>query len=172
MAAAARFRGALEIHGPYRSDRCAVSRRAAGGNGHAGGSVSFSFVDLGNAGALVKNGQLNALGQTLPHRTDLAPGVPAIAETLPGYEVVAWVGLVAPAGTPPGIIEKLHDTTVATLKKADMQRGIALTGTEIAVLNPPAFSDFIKAEIPKWAQLVKLAELTPNNKDPPRSRPA
>jgi tripartite-type tricarboxylate transporter receptor subunit TctC len=124
-----------------------------------GGSVSFSFVDLGNAGALVKSGQLNALGQTLPHRTDLAPGVPAIAETLTGYEVVAWFGLVAPAGTPPGIIEKLHDATKAALKKTDVQRGIALTGTEIAVLDPSAFSDFIKAEIPKWAQLVKLAGL-------------
>ena len=72
-----------------------------------GGSVAFSFVDLGNAGALTKSGQLKALGQTLPHRTDLAPGVPAIAETLPGYEVVAWFGLVAPAGTRSGAVRSV-----------------------------------------------------------------
>ncbi|HEX4409616.1 MAG TPA: tripartite tricarboxylate transporter substrate-binding protein [Xanthobacteraceae bacterium] len=124
-----------------------------------GGSVGFSFVDLGNAGALVKSGQLKALGQTLPHRTDLAPGVPAISETLPGYEVVAWFGLVAPAGTPPDVVKKLYDTTKTALAKPDVQRGIALTGTEIAVLDPVKFSDFIKSEIPKWAQLAKLAGL-------------
>jgi tripartite-type tricarboxylate transporter receptor subunit TctC len=124
-----------------------------------GGSVAFSFVDLGNAGALAKSGQLKALGQTLPHRTGLAPGVPAIAETLPGYEVVAWFGLVAPAGTPPDIVKKLYDTTKAALAKPDVQRGVALTGTEIAPLDPAQFSDFIKSEIPKWAELAKLAGL-------------
>lgn len=126
-----------------------------------GGSVSFAFVDLGNAGALVKSGQLSALGVTLPHRTDLAPGVPTIAETLPGYEVVAWFGLVAPAGTPPDIIAKLYGTTKTALMKTDVQQGIALTGTEVSVLDPPKFSDFIKSEIPRWAQLVKLAGLRP-----------
>ncbi len=124
-----------------------------------GGSVAFSFVDLGNASALAKSGRLKALGVTLPHRTDLAPGVPAIAETLPGYEVVAWFGLIAPAGTPPDIVTKLYETTKNALAKPDVQRGIALTGTEIAVLDPPKFSDFIKSEIPRWAQLVKLAGL-------------
>jgi tripartite-type tricarboxylate transporter receptor subunit TctC len=116
-----------------------------------GGTVSFAFVDLGNAGALAKSGQLNALGVTLPQRTELAPGVPAIAETLPGYEVVAWFGLVAPAGTPPDIVAKLYDTTVAALAKPAVRQGIAITGTDVATLNPSQFAAFIQSEIPKWA---------------------
>jgi tripartite-type tricarboxylate transporter receptor subunit TctC len=122
-----------------------------------GGTVSFAFVDLGNAGAMAKSGQLNALGVTLPNRTELAPGVPAIAETLPGYEVVAWFGLVAPAGTPPDIVAKLYDTTVSALAKPEVRQGIALTGTDIATLDPSQFAKFIQSEIPKWAELVKLS---------------
>jgi tripartite-type tricarboxylate transporter receptor subunit TctC len=122
-----------------------------------GGNVSYSFVDLGNAEALAKNGQLRPLGETLPHRTDLAPGVPAIAETLPGYEVVAWFGLVAPAGAPPDIIAKLHDATIAALAKPEVRQGLAITGTEVATLDAAQFADFIKSEIPKWAELVKIS---------------
>jgi tripartite-type tricarboxylate transporter receptor subunit TctC len=122
-----------------------------------GGSVSFSFVDLGNAGALAKSGQLRALAETLPQRTDLAPGVPAIAETLPGYEVVAWFGLVAPAGTPPEIVAKLYDATAAALAKPEIKQGLAVTGTEVSTLNSAQFAKFIQSEIPKWAELVKLS---------------
>ena len=75
-----------------------------------GGTVSYAFVDLGNAAALASSKQLNPLGQTLPQRTKLAPGVPAIAETLPGFQVVGWFGLVAPAGTPPDVVSKLYQT--------------------------------------------------------------
>jgi tripartite-type tricarboxylate transporter receptor subunit TctC len=122
-----------------------------------GGNVSFSFVDLGNAGSLAKSGQLRALGVTLPQRTDLAPGVRAIAETLPGYEVVAWFGLVAPAATPPPIVAKLYDATVAALAKPEIKQGLAITGTEVSTLDSAQFAKFIQSEIPKWAELVKLS---------------
>ena len=122
-----------------------------------GGTVSFALVDLGNAAAQVKGGQLSALGVTLAKRTDLAPDVPAIAETLPGYELIAWFGLVAPAGTPEDIVGKLYDATVRALAKPDVRRGLATTGTDIATLDPSQFAGFIQSEIAKWAVLVKLA---------------
>ena len=122
-----------------------------------GGTVSFALVDLGNAAAQVKGGQLSALGVTLAKRTDLAPDVPAIAETLPGYELIAWFGLVAPAGTPEDIVGKLYDATVSALAKPDVRRGLATTGTDIATLDPSQFAGFIQSEIAKWAVLVKLA---------------
>jgi tripartite-type tricarboxylate transporter receptor subunit TctC len=122
-----------------------------------GGTVSFALVDLGNAAAQVKGGQLSALGVTLAKRTDLAPDVPAIAETLPGYELIAWFGLVAPAGTPEDIVAKLYDATVSALAKPDVRRGLATTGTDIATLDPSQFAGFIQSEIAKWAVLVKLA---------------
>jgi tripartite-type tricarboxylate transporter receptor subunit TctC len=124
-----------------------------------GGTVSDAFVDLGNAAALAKSGQLKPLGQTLPQRTSLAPGVPAIAETLPGYQVVAWFGLVAPAGTPPDVVAKLYQATAAALDKPTIRQRIALTGTDVAVLGPSDFGAFIKSEIPRWAELVKLSGL-------------
>jgi tripartite-type tricarboxylate transporter receptor subunit TctC len=122
-----------------------------------GGTVTYAFVDLGNAAALAKSGQLRPLGETLPQRTNLAPGVPAIAETLPGYQVVAWFGLVAPAGTPPDLVAKLYQTTAAALAKPKVQQAIALTGTDVAMLNPSDFAAFIKSEIPRWAELVKIS---------------
>ncbi len=126
-----------------------------------GGAISFAFVDLGNAGAMARSGQLNALGVTLPRRTDLAPGVPAIAETLPGYEVVAWFGLVAPAGTPPDIVAKLYTAIGDAMAKPDVRRGLALTGTDAALLDPAQFARFIRSEIPNWARLAKLAGMRP-----------
>jgi tripartite-type tricarboxylate transporter receptor subunit TctC len=124
-----------------------------------GGSVYSAFVDLGNARALARSGQLIALGETLPRRTDLAPGVPAIAETLPGYDVSAWFGLVAPAGTPQAIVGKLYDSTASVLAKPDLRDGIGLTGTDVSTLDPSNFAQFIKSEIPKWAKLVKLSRI-------------
>jgi tripartite-type tricarboxylate transporter receptor subunit TctC len=124
-----------------------------------GGTVSYAFVDLGNAGTLVQGGRLNALGVTMPKRTDLAPGVPAIAETVPNFELVAWFGLIAPAGTPEPIVKQLYEATMAALAKPEVKKGLAMTGTDISILNPPEFSDFIKSEIDKWAVLVKLSGL-------------
>lgn len=126
-----------------------------------GGNLSSAFVDLGNAGTLAKNGQLVPLGETLSHRTNLAPGVPAIAETLPGYDVSAWFGLVAPAGTSQNIVNELYRLTTAALQKPDVADAMALTGTDIATLDPSEFAQFIKSEIPKWASLVKLSGIRP-----------
>ena len=101
------------------------------------------------------------LALTLEKRTPLAPGIPAVAETLPGYNVVPWLGLVAPAGTPAEIITDLHDATRRALAKPEVAAALANMGIEVAPMNPAEFSSFIESEILRWANLVKIAGIEP-----------
>jgi tripartite-type tricarboxylate transporter receptor subunit TctC len=87
--------------------------------------------------------------------------VPALAEELKGYELIAWFGLVAPAKTPNEIVQKLHDATVKGLAKPEVKEKFAAIGTDVAPLNPAQFSKFIESEIAHWAKLVKLAGIQP-----------
>src|SRR5262245_31407609 len=84
-----------------------------------GGTLSFAFVDLGNALGQLKGGKLRGLGVTSGHRTPLAQDVPAIAEELKGYELIAWFALMAPAGTPKEIVQRLYEVTNAGLSKLE-----------------------------------------------------
>jgi tripartite-type tricarboxylate transporter receptor subunit TctC len=126
-----------------------------------GGSLAFTFVDLGNALAQQKGGKLRGLGVTSAKRTPLAPDVPAIAEELKRYELIAWFGLVAPAKTPNDIVQKLHDATVKGLAKAEVKEKFAAIGTDVAPMNPAEFGKFIQSEIQHWAKLVQLANIQP-----------
>ncbi len=126
-----------------------------------GGSLTFTFVDLGNALAQEKGGKLRGLAVTSAKRTPLAPGMPAVAEELPGYELIAWFGLVAPAKTPNELVQKLHQATVNGLAKPEVKEKFAAIGTDVAPMDPAQFGKFIQAEIAHWAKLVKLAKIEP-----------
>jgi tripartite-type tricarboxylate transporter receptor subunit TctC len=126
-----------------------------------GGTLSFTFVDLGNALAQAKGGKLRGLAVTSAKRTPLAPDVPAIAEELKGYELIAWFALVAPAGTPPEIVQRLHDVTVTGIARPEVKEKFAAIGTDVAPLNPAELGKFIQSEIAHWAKLVKLAGIQP-----------
>jgi tripartite-type tricarboxylate transporter receptor subunit TctC len=91
----------------------------------------------------------------------LAADVPAIAEELKGYELIAWFGLVAPARTPKNIVQKLHDATVKGLAKPEVKEKFAAIGTDVALLDPAQFAKFIQSEIEHWRKLVKLANIQP-----------
>jgi tripartite-type tricarboxylate transporter receptor subunit TctC len=126
-----------------------------------GGTLDFTFVDLGNAMAQAKGGKLRGLGVTSEKRSGLAPDMPAIAETLSGYELIAWFGLMAPAGTPRDIVAKLHDTVVKGLARPDMRERFAAIGTDVAPLNPEQLAKFIDSEIAKWKRLTREAGIQP-----------
>lgn len=126
-----------------------------------GGSLAFTFVDLGNAMAQAKGGKLRGLAVTSAKRTPLAPDQPALAEELPGYELIAWFGLVAPAKTPKEVVQKLHDATVKGLAKPEVKGKFAAIGTDVAPMSPAEFGKFIQSEIAHWAKLVKLAGIQP-----------
>ena len=126
-----------------------------------GGTLSFTFVDLGNALAQAKGGKLKGLAVTSAKRTPLAPDMPAVAEELKGYELIAWFALVAPAGTPPEIVQRLHDVTVKGIVRPEVKEKFAAIGTDVAPMNPTELGKFIQSEIAHWAKLVKLAGIQP-----------
>ena len=126
-----------------------------------GGTVAFTFVDLGNAMAQAKGGKLRGLAVTSAKRTPLAPDLPALAEELPGYELIAWFALMAPVKTSRDVIGKVHGAAAAALAKPAVKEKFGAIGTDVAPLDPAQLAKFIDAEIAHWARLVKLAGIQP-----------
>jgi tripartite-type tricarboxylate transporter receptor subunit TctC len=126
-----------------------------------GGQISFTFADLANALAQIKGGKLRGIAVTSQKRSPLAPEVPAIAEELPGYELIAWFALVAPAGTPPAVVAKVHEVTAKSLAKPEVKARFDSLGTDVAPMNPEQLGGFIKAEMAKFARLAKEAGIQP-----------
>ena len=126
-----------------------------------GGQISFTFADLANALAQQKGGKLRGLAVTSEKRSPLAPDVPAIAEELKGYELIAWFALMAPAGTPPEIVTRLYGATATALKKPDAAARFATLGTDVGLMDPAQLADFIKSEITKWSRMAKEAGIQP-----------
>jgi tripartite-type tricarboxylate transporter receptor subunit TctC len=126
-----------------------------------GGSLQLTFVDLANALAQQKGGKLRGLGVTSGKRSSLAPDQPAIAEELPGYEVIAWFALVAPAKLPQPIVQRLHEANMKALVKPEIKEKFATIGMDVAPMDPAELGRFIQAEVANWARLVKLANIQP-----------
>ena len=126
-----------------------------------GGSLQLTFVDMANALAQQKGGKLRGLGVTNGKRSALAPDLPAMAEALPGYEVIAWFALVAPAKLPEAIVQRLHDTNMKALAKPDVKEKFATVGTDVAPMGPAELGKFIQAEVAHWAKMVELAGIQP-----------
>ena len=126
-----------------------------------GGSLQLTFVDMANALAQQKGGKLRGLAVTNGKRSPLAPDLPAIAEELSGYEVIAWFALVAPAKLPEPIVKRLHEANMKALEKPEVKEKFALVGMDVAPMNPAQLGKFIQAEVAHWAKLVKLAGIQP-----------
>ncbi len=126
-----------------------------------GGALDFTFSDIGNALAQTKGGTMKSLGVTAPKRSPLAPDWPAIAETLPGFDVTAWFAIVGPAGIPKDIVNKLSFATTDALKKSETKEKLAAIGLSPMPLNADQLQTFISTEITKWTRLVKEANIQP-----------
>jgi tripartite-type tricarboxylate transporter receptor subunit TctC len=126
-----------------------------------GGSISFTFADLANALAQQKGGKLRGLAVTSEKRSPLAPDVPAIAEELKGYELIAWFALMAPAGTPKDIVSRLHGVVAGALARPEMAARFGALGTDIGLMDPAQLEAFIKSEITKWGRMAKEAGIQP-----------
>jgi tripartite-type tricarboxylate transporter receptor subunit TctC len=90
------------------------------------------------------------------HRFAAAPDIPTVAESgLPGFETGSWQGIVAPAGTPPEVVRKLHDTVTAILATPEMKEKLVTAGAEVRPQSPEQFGAFIREEKARWAKVVK-----------------
>src|SRR6266851_874083 len=130
-------------HVPYRGSAPALSDLLAG-------SVDLIFDNMPVVWPQVQQGKLRALGVASLKRTPLAPEVPAIAEALPGFEAVSWVGIVAPAGTPPAIVDKISQAFGAAAVRADIAARFKELGYTPARDTPAEFAQFIRADRAKW----------------------
>jgi tripartite-type tricarboxylate transporter receptor subunit TctC len=125
------------------------------------GQVQFTFVDLGNAMAQAKGGTLRPIAITAPQRNPLAPDLPTLAEVLPGYDITAWFAIVAPAGTPKPIVDKLHAATTKALAQPEVKDRLATIGIAPMPMTPDELSRFIVSEVGKWTRLTKEAGIEP-----------
>jgi tripartite-type tricarboxylate transporter receptor subunit TctC len=103
-------------------------------------------------------GTVRVLASTGPQRTAIAPDLPTVAESgLPGYDTSIWVGLLAPAGTPPEIVDRLAGAVGAALRTPEIKDQFSRLGIDEIGLGPRPFADFIRQDIDKWAKVVKAA---------------
>ena len=142
--------GAPMTHVPYRGGAPAM-------NDLLGGHVQAVFAPLVEALAHIQSGKLKALGVTTLRRSPLLPEVPTIGESIAGYEVTLWNGILAPAGTPAPVLAKLHAEIVAALASDDVKAQLATQGSEPVGSSPQEFAAFLRAEGPKWAKLVEIS---------------
>ncbi|HKD29598.1 MAG TPA: tripartite tricarboxylate transporter substrate binding protein [Xanthobacteraceae bacterium] len=127
------------------------------------GRLTMSFANILNALPLAREGKLTAFAVTSRARSSAAPDMPTMAELgYPGFDAVPWFGLMAPAGTPQVVIDKLHRETAGTLAQADVRRRMAELGVDLIGNTPAEFAAVIKAEIPQWAAVIKGAGIKAN----------
>ena len=147
--------GINAVHIPYKGEGPAIVDLVAG-------QIIFVTPNLSAAIAFVQQGRLRALGVTSRQRSPQVKDVPAVAETLPGFENLGWFGLMAPAGTPRSVIDKVHGDTVKVLASPDIRKRFDDIGME-PVGNPPAeFAKAIREESGRWAKIIRERKLEVN----------
>jgi tripartite-type tricarboxylate transporter receptor subunit TctC len=142
------------VHVPYKGTAPAF-------NALLGGEVQFMVSAVVSGLQHVNAGRLRAVATTTRTRLALLPDVPAASETLPGFEVDNWYGLVAPAGTPRNIVARLQAETVRIINVPAIREKLIAQGIEPVGSTPQAFEDFMKSELTKWARVVKSANIRP-----------
>lgn len=141
------------VHVPYKGGAPAVTALLAG-------ELAMGFNTIPTSLPQIKAGKLRALAVTTEKRSALLPDLPTVAESgLPGYEMSAWQGLMAPAGTPPAIVAKLHADATRAISLPDVREKLAALGVEVITSTPAEFANFLKADIAKYAKLVKSIDL-------------
>jgi tripartite-type tricarboxylate transporter receptor subunit TctC len=136
---------------PYKGDTPALADMIAG-------QVQVMLATVIAATPHVQSGRLKALAVTTTKRLASAPSLPTIAESgMPGFEAVSWGGVMAPAGTPRAVVDKLHAEITAILKQSDVKERFAAVGAEIVSSTPEEFQRYISAETSKWARIAQTA---------------
>lgn len=140
--------GTKMVHIPYKGSGPAVIAML-------GNEVSFMFDSISTSFQQVKAGKLKAIAVSSLTRAEILPNTPTIAETLPGFDVTVWYGILAPAGTPAAIVDKLSQAFAAVASDKKIKAQLAESGYATLGSTPAAFSKHIDAELTKWSKAVK-----------------
>ena len=136
------------VHVPYRGAAAAATDVVAG-------QVPMTFGSLAGLMPFVRSGQLRALGACTEKRTQLAPDLPTLAETIPGLYANAWYGLFVPAGTPKEIISKLNTEIIKLMDNPEMRERLVGLGVESAPGTPDQLATLLRDDLVRWAKIVK-----------------
>ena len=147
--------GINAVHIPYKGEGPAIVDLVSG-------QIIFVTPNLSAAIAFVQQGRLRALGVTSRQRAPQLKDVPAIAETLPGFENLGWFGLMAPAGTPPAVINRVYRDTAKALEGADLRKRFDDIGMAPVGNAPADFAKAIREEAVRWARVIRERKLEIN----------
>lgn len=135
-------------HIPYKGSAPALTAMV-------GGQLDVMFDAYASSGPFIKDGKLRLLAVTTAERSKSLPDTPTVGESgLPGYEAMPWLGLMAPVGTPPAVVNRLNTEVAEVLKEPEVQAKFRSLGLDIIGSTPAEFSAFLKKDIVKWAKVV------------------
>ena len=146
--------GAPLVHVPYKGSGPALADVL-------GGQLSFMFDTINTSTGHVKAGRLRVLGVGTTKRSKIMPDVAPIADTVPGFEAVTWIGLLAPAGTPKEIVARMHREIEKIVQLPEVQERLSASGAEPVASTPEQFGAYLSAEVAKWGRVVKQAKIPP-----------
>lgn len=142
--------GTKMVHAPYKGGAPVMTDLIAG-------HISAAFETLPSMLPHIQSGKVKALGIASLKPTELIPGLPTIASTVPGFEVTGWLGLLAPAGTPPSVVSLLSKELVAIVNDPEMRKVLAQRGLEPLAAGEQEFAKLIREENEKWKRVVQEA---------------
>jgi tripartite-type tricarboxylate transporter receptor subunit TctC len=139
------------VHVPYKGNVPAITDLLAG-------QTSLIFATMPTVLPHAKAGKLRALATIGPVRSTAVPDLPTVAEAaLPGFEVTNWIGLFAPAGTPPEVVQRVNVEVLRVMQSREVEARLPNEGARFIATTPAGFGEFVKAEIAKWAPVVKAS---------------
>jgi tripartite-type tricarboxylate transporter receptor subunit TctC len=142
------------VHIPYKGTGPAIV-------GLLSGEYHYNFMGLTGAFGQVRAGKLRAIAVSSSKRIPAAPDVPALAEVLPGFEVVGWYGVMGPARMPKALVQKIHTAVTDLVKSPEFAKTMRNNGSEPKYNSPEEFRQFMLADMKKWADVVKRAGIKP-----------
>jgi len=143
------------LHVPYKGGGASVASVIAG-------ESQWTLTPAPAVMSHVNSGKLRALGHSLPKRTNLLPNVPAIAETIPGFDYSGWQGFFLPKNTPRGIVDKVRAETIKAAESAEVRKAFATQATEIVIRGPDDFRKVVQASMAQNAKVVQAVGLQAN----------
>ena len=146
--------GMRAVHVPYRGSGPMLTDLLAG-------QVQFAFDTIPSSVEHVRSGRLRALGVSTPTRTEVLPDIPAVAESVPGYEASTWFGVGAPKNTPAEIIDRLNKEINASLADRRLMARLADLGVTPIPMTPTEFGKLIAADTEKWGKVIRAANIKP-----------